>query len=148
MTNYEHLTITQLGDLFGITRNKMGKRLEQIGLRRRDVRTRQLRPSQTAFEGGFVKQVPSRGDGYMYVWHREKTIKALEGAGFVPVRNDLEADAEAPEYPRLVSPFRVQGMGGVTYAITNRDGASCMNVAGKENAEIIAAILNRSDDLN
>ena len=72
--HYEYLTLTQIGKIFGLSNQKIGKILAKIGLRDKNVETGRLKPSKEAFDGGYCKMGPSRGDGYNWVWHREKTI--------------------------------------------------------------------------
>ena len=41
-----------------------------------------MKPSQKAFDEGFVTPAPTgRGQGFFYLWHRDRTIHALEAAG-------------------------------------------------------------------
>jgi hypothetical protein len=74
----EFLSLTELGHLYGASRNKVGHWLVDLGLR-----TKERKPSQTAFDGGFVDQRPSTQPGtYYWVWHGEKTTRLLDRAGF------------------------------------------------------------------
>lgn len=72
-----YVNLTDLGKLFGMTSHGIGKVLKKIGLRDSNGK-----PSSKAFHQGYCDQAPTnRGSGYYYVWHREKTIQALEEAG-------------------------------------------------------------------
>ena len=74
----EFLSLTELGRLYGVTRNKVGQWLVDLGLR-----TKEKKPSRAAFDGGFVDQRPSTQPAtYFYVWHAEKTTRLLDGAGY------------------------------------------------------------------
>lgn len=62
-----------------VTSHNIGKMLMEIGLRTEDGK-----PSQRAFNEGFVRQEPTgRNGGYFYVWHREKTLAVLREAGLI-----------------------------------------------------------------
>jgi len=77
MTN-EYWTMKEIGSLFRTTSHKVGKKLKEVGLR-----TPQGRPSQRAFEEGYVQQ---RWDEdrpvYVWAWHKNKTVALLEANGF------------------------------------------------------------------
>ena len=74
----DFLSLTELGHLYGASRNKVGQWLVDLGLR-----TKEKKPSRAAFDGGFVDQRPSTQPGtYYWVWHGEKTTCLLDGAGF------------------------------------------------------------------
>ena len=73
----EFLSLTELGRLYGVSRNKVGLWLVDLGLRTKDKK-----PSRAAFDGGFVDQRPSTNPGtYYWVWHGEKTTRLLDEAG-------------------------------------------------------------------
>ena len=73
----DFLSQTELGKLYGVSSHKIGKWLLDLGLRTKDNK-----PSRTAFEAGFVDQRPSTQPGtYFWVWHSEKTMQALDKAG-------------------------------------------------------------------
>lgn len=77
------LSLTELGKLYGVSSPQIGKRLKQV-----DLRTQDNKPSPRAFKEGFVAQRGSTQPGtYFWVWHTEKTLKVLTGAGFKPVGN-------------------------------------------------------------
>jgi hypothetical protein len=73
----DFLSLTDLGKLYGVSSHKMGKWLSDLGLRDRNKK-----PSRTAFDNGLVEQKDSTQPGtYFWVWHKEKTLWALEKAG-------------------------------------------------------------------
>jgi hypothetical protein len=72
------LSLTELGHIYGVSRNRMGKWLVDLGLR-----TKEKKPSRAAFDGDYVDQRPSKQPNtYYWVWHGEKTSRLLDGAGF------------------------------------------------------------------
>lgn len=52
---FEFMTLTQIGEVFGVSNQKVGKWLVKLGLR-----TTANKPSVAAFEGGYVMAGPSR----------------------------------------------------------------------------------------
>jgi hypothetical protein len=73
----EFLSLTELGRLYGVSRNKVGQWLVDLGLR-----TKEKKPSRAAFDGGFMDQRPStQPDTYYWVWNGEKTTRLLDEAG-------------------------------------------------------------------
>lgn len=75
----EFLSLTELGRLYGVSRNKLGQWLVDLGLRTKDKK-----PSPAAFDGGFVDQRPSTQPmTYYWVWHGEKTMRVLDDAGHI-----------------------------------------------------------------
>jgi hypothetical protein len=133
MMNDEFLNQTQLGECFGASSHAIGRWLEDIGLR-----TGTHRPSDRAFNDGYVKAVPTgRGDpsGYYYVWHQRKTIAVLEAAGHARV------DIPAPT-SRLIGPFVLRRSSEDGFEIVGGDGIVSMWVRGEANAKVVAQILN------
>lgn len=77
----EFLSLTELSQLYGVSRNTVGQWLVEIGLR-----TDKKRPSKRAFDGGYVEQRPSSQPAtYFWVWHGKKTIQILDASGHVRV---------------------------------------------------------------
>ena len=77
---FEFVTITRLGEMFGLTKIKMGHRLVEIGLR--EWNYKEYCPTPLAMTTGYCKATESDKGFRFYVWHREKTVKALEAAGY------------------------------------------------------------------
>jgi hypothetical protein len=134
---YEYMTLTQLGHLFGVSCQQIGKWLVPIGLR-----TEGNKPSNTAFQDGFVAKGPSRGDGYNWVWHSQRTVAALEQAGHRRIPNP---PPNLVEPPKLNGPFtkRVNEANG--YDIVNGDGSVCVVVTGDRNADFVIELLALAD---
>src|SRR5262245_42399483 len=100
---YEYLSLTQVGDVFGVTSHQVGRWLAEIGLRCEAKKG--LRPSRQAHDGGYVKDVGTGTGGYMWVWHADKTVKALQETGHrvaIPPWHDLLAEC------RLNGPFHAR----------------------------------------
>jgi hypothetical protein len=133
MFYFKFMTLTQLGKIFGVTNQQVGKWLVEIGLR-----TTENKPSHEAFQGEFVEQVPSRNDKYTWGWHSAKTVAVLEAAGHFRILNPPE-DLVKP--PMLNGPFAIRGGGDGTYQIVSADGCVAIVVTGKRNAEYVLRML-------
>jgi len=130
----EFTTMTDLGKLFDESSHKLGKWLMAIGLRTPDNT-----PSQKAYDGGFVKQAPTgRGTGYFYLWHRDRTIQALESAGHFRV------DQESAK--GLIGPFEAVRSSTNGYVVNGDDGASGVWVYGEDNAATLVSLMNVAHD--
>ena len=78
-SDFEFSTMKQLGRMFGVSSHDIGKWLIAVGLRNHWDK----RPSYDAHHSGFVHQTPNpTGYGYFWSWHTEKTLAALEKAGW------------------------------------------------------------------
>ncbi len=77
----DFLSLTELGQSYGVSRNKVGEWLVTLGLRTEDKK-----PSPKAFNEGFVDQRDSTQPGtYFWVWHGEKTCRVLDEAGHMRI---------------------------------------------------------------
>jgi hypothetical protein len=137
---YEFLSLTQIGDVFGTTSHKVGRWLAQIGLRYESKQG--LKPSRDAYAGGFVKDVPSRNQGYCYAWHTEKTVKALVEAGH---KVSIQPGHELLAPCRLNGPFRCRPNAQIGHEIVNADGTVAVCVTGEDNARFLTRLLNLAD---
>jgi hypothetical protein len=82
--NDDYLSLTELGRLYNVSSHRVGKWLVSLGLR-----TREKKPSESAFSGGFVSQRDSTQPGtYYWVWHAEWTMRLLKQAGYQAVSAD------------------------------------------------------------
>jgi hypothetical protein len=137
MYKFKHMTLTQLGGLFGVTSHEVGKWLVEIGLR-----TPQKRPSREAFAGGYVEQGPSRNQGYNWCWDSAKTVEALEAAGHRRIPNPPPGLVDPP---LLNGPFRSRPNDSSGFDIVNGDGSVAVVVTGEKNAIFLARLLNLAD---
>ena len=129
---FEYLNLTQLGEIFGVSGKKLGRILVEIGLR-----TKGKEPSKRASEKGFVRWVDDENCGGFYAWHGEKTIAALEAAGYRRV------DTVKPDVS-LVGPFKVQAEGG-RYEIITALSEVCFWAADQNAANRLVVLLNLAD---
>jgi hypothetical protein len=128
------MTLTQLGQIFGASSHEIGRWLVDIGLR-----NEQKRPSKLAFDGDFCRTGPSRGAGYNWVWHTQKTVEALKQAGHKMV-SPPPLDLVHPA--RISGPFTTEARDGGKIEIVNGDGTASLWAIGESNAKIVARLLN------
>jgi len=70
----------QIGRELGLTSHQIGHKLKDLGLR-----TDLGRPSELAFDAGFVAQKwAADGEHYLWAWHRALTLKTLAAVGVKP----------------------------------------------------------------
>jgi hypothetical protein len=123
-------TMREIGKLFDESSHTIGKWLVDIGLR-----TPENKPSKKSFDGGFVKQAPSpTNGGYFWVWHRLKTIFALEAAGHIQINHQPSG--------KLVGPFEARRSSTNGFEIVNSNGATVVWVIGEENANKLVKLMN------
>jgi hypothetical protein len=131
------MTLTQIGEIFGVSSHQVGKWLVEIGLRGPEKR-----PSREAFAGGYVEQRPSRNQGYNWCWDSAKTVKALEAVGYRRIPNPPE---ELVDPPILNGPFQARPNSNNGFDVVNGDGSVAVVVTGERNAAFLAKVLNLAD---
>lgn len=133
---YKFVNQTQLGRMFGVTSHVMGRWLVEIGLRTVD-----LKPSRKAFDGGFMTKADTgRGAGWYYVWHRRKTIAALEAAGYKRVETTPAPVANGGG--GLKGPFELHPSDNDIFELRNTDGQFNVRIFGRKDAELLLRMLN------
>ena len=74
----DFLSLTELGQLYGVSSHKVGRWLKNLGWRTEDGR-----PSSEAFQQNLVGQRESRQPGtFFYVWSAQETISMLDDMGY------------------------------------------------------------------
>ncbi len=134
---YEYMTLTQIAEVFGAISHQVGRWLTDIGLRYESKAGK--KPTREAYAGGYVKDVPSRGQGYIWAWNSEKTVKALEAAGH-EVRIQPGSELLAP--CTLNGPFEHRKHPQFGFEVVNGDGTVAVLVTGEENARFLCRLLN------
>jgi hypothetical protein len=137
---YEHMSLTQIGEVFGTTSHQVGRWLAKIGLRYQSKHG--WKPSREAHAGGFVKDVGTGGLNYIWAWHTERTIKALEDAGHKVV---IQPGHELLAPCRLNGPFQCRPNPQFGHEVVNGDGSVAVCVTGEENARFVTSLLNLAD---
>ena len=100
------------------------------------VRAELLSPSNQAIERGYCQATENERGIRYYIWHRVKTIKALETAGYKQAKN------EAPP-AKIGGPFAAEPSGEAGYKVISGDGTTAIWVLGEENARMVVAALNK-----
>ena len=131
---FEFMTLTQIGEVFGVSNQQVGKWLVRLGLR-----TTANKPSRMAFEGGYVEVGPSRNQGYNYVWHSDKTVQALITAGHKPA---VHPACELLAPCQLNGPFEYRNNPNFGFEVINGDGSVAVWVRGEKNARFLCDLLN------
>lgn len=134
---FEYMTLTQIGEVFGVSNQQVGKWLAKLGLR-----TDANRPSREAFDGGYVKEGPSRGQGYNWVWHSEKTVRVLSEAGH---KSALLLACELMAPCQLSGPFEYRPSPVFGFEVVNGDGTVAVWVRGEKNARFVCNVLNAAN---
>lgn len=132
----EFLSQTDLGKLFDASSHDIGKWLVECGLRTDG------KPTQRALNGGYVSQASiHRGgqDRCFDVWHKIKTIAALEAAGH---RQKLRFDPESDG--KLRGPFEAEKFSVSGFNLFDAEGNFAIVVFGENNAEAILDLLNEA----
>ena len=94
-----HLNLTQLGAYFGLSAIEVGEKLTEMHLRSTD-----RLPTPDAIAGGYCKEIPLRGVGSFYLWHRELVLARFQAAGLAP--RDPEHAQAAQDARALVTAAR------------------------------------------
>lgn len=114
--------------------------MTQIGLRYESKQGK--KPSKEAHNGGFVKDVGTGGQNYIWAWHTERTVKALVGAGH---KVSIQPGHELLAPCRLNGPFRCRPNAQIGHEIVNADGTVAVCVTGEQNARFVTRLLNLAD---
>lgn len=70
-------TMKEIGKVFGVSSHVVGKRLKELGWRRKDGK-----PSHEAFACGLVQRKWTEdGEHYLWAWSIARTVPILEQAG-------------------------------------------------------------------
>lgn len=130
---FEFMSLTQLGEIFGVSSHKVGDWLVEIGFR-----TESKRPSKLAFENDVVKEGPSRGQGYNWVWHTDRTIRALEAVGHQRV---FPAPRGLVDPSPMVAPFAIRTTSDGNFLVENGEGEPILLGQHHESCKLLVRIL-------
>ena len=130
----EHVTQTELGQIFGVSSHVIGDWLVEAGLK-----NEKKRATGYAHEEGFITTVSNKSWGYRWLWHTQKTVRALIEAGHHPV---------SPPPGNLIEPSTIKGPftcrlnDNGTHEIVGHDGFPAVWVVGDGNATFVTKLLN------
>lgn len=131
---YPRMTLTQIGQLFGETNQKVGKWLVSAGLR-----DDHGKPTRQAHDGGYCETAPSRNDMYVWAWRPERVVPVLEKLGHKML---AMPPLELVEPPPLAGPFGCRTDANGFTEVTNADGSLAALVPGRQQAERLVALMN------
>lgn len=129
-----HLTLAELGRVFGISEAKIAKQLTDMNLR-----TSKGKPSFKAFSEKWVKSINSQDSNDKYVWHGQRTVAALVEDGKKPV---VPPPTELFAPSNLDGPFKIRTNSDSPHEIVGANGEVEVWVAGDLNAQIVCKLLN------
>ena len=142
MDSSEFMSLTEIGKVYNESCKTIGKKLIAIGLRTADGN-----PSPKALDGGYCGLRPT-GRGPIphnfVVWHAEKTLAALEQAGYKRVRQEQQAAVPKAPPHRLVGPFTLRRSSENGYQIVDGGDGAVVSVwvYGLEAAQQVLKLLN------
>jgi hypothetical protein len=140
----EFMSLTEMGAIFGVTNQKIGRALMGIGLRTADGN-----PSPKALDGGYCGLRPT-GRGPIphnfVVWHAEKTLAALEQAGYKRARQEQQAAVPKAPPHRLIGPFTLGESSMNGFQVIGGDGKVSVWVYGLEASQQVLKLLNLAYD--
>lgn len=129
-----YMNMADLGRLFGVSGQQVGKWLKELGLRRNNGT-----PSTAAYDQKLLSYDYERWGTYTTLWHTEKVVCILREAGHEPVV-DPPTDLVVP--PPLIGPFSLREVDGDQWQLVGSDGEVAMFVTGETNARIVERVMN------
>lgn len=139
MIDNEFTTMRAIGRRFGATSHEVGRWLVEIGLRTQD-----REPSEKAQTGGYcARQRLENAYRSFVVWHKARTIAALEQAGHRQVINP--PPIPAPTTTQFVGPFTLQENGEDGFLIQDGDGVTSLWAYSDEMARKVVKLMNLAD---
>jgi hypothetical protein len=140
----EFASLTKIGKMFGVSSQKVGCWLADLG-----HRVIGGDPTEKARSLGFTKKVPTgRGDGdrQFYIWHISKTVKLLEGTGHQQTGVPYQQPVVISRNP-LAGPFSYRSSGDSDFwELVNGDGHVFAWEIGDESVpKITVQLLNLAD---
>ncbi len=77
MKTETYISLTMLGQIYGVNARDVGSWLKGLSLRHDDGR-----PTKDAVQQGFVQERALEHGGWFWHWHQEKTCTILDGMGY------------------------------------------------------------------
>lgn len=131
---YEYMNMVDLGRLFGVSGQKIGKWLKELGLR-----TSFGSPTRDAFEEKLMSYDYEQWGTYTKLWHVERTVRLLEEAGHQRV---VDPPTDLVEPPSLSGPFSLRHSDDDRWQIIGKDDAVAIVVTGETNARVVQRVMN------
>lgn len=128
-----HLTLAELGRVFGISEAMIARRLTNMNLR-----TSKGKPSFKAFSEKWVTSAPKDSND-KHVWHGHRTVAALVEEGLKPV---VPPPTDLFTASHLDGPFKIRTNTDSPHEIVGANGEVEVWVTGELNAQIVCKLLN------
>lgn len=125
----EHLTLAELGRVFGVEEKEISKWLIELRLRS---------PRGYPMDASYVKLLKPQTWGQAHVWIAERTVEVLMMNGWNPV---VPPPADLVEPAPLDGPFAIKACPNGLHEITGQMGAVAW-VSGDRNAHQVCRLLN------
>lgn len=125
----EHLTLAELGRIFGVEEKEVGKWLIELRLRS---------PRGYPMDASYVKLLKPQTWGQAHVWIAERTVEVLMMNGRNPV---VPPPADLVEPAPLDGPFVIRACPNGLHEIVGLKGAVAW-VSGDRNAHQVCRLLN------
>ena len=135
---FEYLTQTQLGQLYGVNAQTIGRWLVEVGVRRSNGQ-----PTEQALRGGLANAIED-GKTKFHGWHKESMIELFQHAG-KPLKS---CEASKKPDPLFRGPFtyRRSSQEGDGYEIVGGDGAVSVWTPGEAKAKKLTWLLTLADE--
>lgn len=135
----EHLTPTELGQIFGISPEELEGWLEKVGLHSSETK----RPSCHAHDEYFCKTYSHGFRSFKWLWDAEKTVNRLVKAGH---HLASPPPSSLVEPSQLKGPFTCRSITDGTHEIIGDDGFPVVCAVGHRNAKVVTKLLNLAHD--
>jgi len=129
-----YMNMADLGRLFGVSGQQVGKWLKEIGLRR-DNGT----PSTAAYDQKLLSYDYERWGTYTTLWYADKVVRILKEAGHEPI---VDPPSDLVETPSLIGPFSIRELDDDRWRLVSSDGEVAMFVTGEINAQVVERVMN------
>ncbi|MEI8381655.1 MAG: hypothetical protein WCJ09_16115 [Planctomycetota bacterium] len=125
----EHLTLAELGRVFGVSEKNVGKWLTELRLRS---------PRGYPMDASYVKFLKPQTWGQAHVWIAERTVEVLMMNGWNPV---MPPPPDLVEPAPLDGPFIIKACPNGLHEVVGQKGAVAW-VSGDRNAHQVCRLLN------
>ena len=131
----EHLTPTELGEMFGVSEDELVGWLEKVGLHSSETK----RPSCRAHDEEYCKTYSHGFRSFKWLWNAEKTVNRLVKAGH---HLASPPPSSLVEPSGIKGPFTCRSIADGAHEIIGEDGFPVVSTVGDQNAKVVTKLLN------
>lgn len=131
---HEYMNMVNLGRLFGVSGQRLGKWLKELGLRNQFGS-----PTRDAFDEKLLSYDYEQWGTYTTLWNAERTVRLLEEAGHQRI---VDPPTDLVEPPSMTGPFSLRHSDDDRWQIVGKDGAVAIVVTGETNARAVRRVMN------